>query len=102
MNIEENIKEKVKENRIIWRGHALIRMMERDISRVVVKKALQNSRIVEEYPDDFPFPSFLVLGFYEDKPLHVVCSIGQDHLWIITAYIPDSKIWENDFQTRRR
>ena len=77
-------------------------MMERDISREAVKKALQDIRIVEEYPDDFPFPSFLVLGFYEDKPLHVVCSIGQDHLWIITAYIPDSKTWENDFQTRRR
>lgn len=102
MNIEENIKEKVKKNRIIWRGHALIRMLERDISREAVKKAFQDSRIVEEYPDDFPFPSFLVLGFYKDKPLHVVCSIGQGYLWIITAYIPDLKTWKNDFQTRRR
>jgi hypothetical protein len=95
MNIEENIKKKIKENRIIWRGHALKRMLERDISRNSVKVAPQDPRIIEEYPDDLPFPSFLMLGFYENTPLHVVCSIGQDDLWIITAYIPDSKICKN-------
>ncbi|MEA3361281.1 MAG: DUF4258 domain-containing protein [Thermodesulfobacteriota bacterium] len=102
MNIEENIKKKIKENRIIWRGHALKRMLERDISRNSVKVALQDAIIIEEYPDDLPFPSFLMLGFYKNTPLHVVCSMGQNYLFIITAYIPDSKTWENNFYTRRR
>ena len=102
MDIQQDIKQKIIENRIVWRGHALKRMIERNISRGAVKKAIQDCIIVEEYPDDFPFPSFLLLGYHENTPLHIVCSMNQDHLWIITAYEPDEGKWEGDFQTRRR
>jgi hypothetical protein len=33
MDIKQDIKLKTIENKIVWRGHALKRMMERDISR---------------------------------------------------------------------
>jgi len=102
MDIQQDIKQKIIENRIVWRGHALKRMIERNISRGAVKKAIQDCIIVEEYPDDFSFPSFLLLGYHENTPLHIVCSMNQDHLWIITAYEPDEGKWEGDFQTRRR
>jgi hypothetical protein len=102
MGMQQDIKEKIIENRIAWRGHALKRMMERDLSREAVKTAIQDCIIVEEYPDDFPFPSFLLLGYYKNEPLHIVCSINQNHLWIITAYRPDKSKWEEDLKTRRR
>ena len=102
MDIQQDIKLKTIENKIVWRGHALKRMMERDISREAVKTAIQDCTIVEKYPDDFPFPSFLLLGYYVKMPLHVVCSMNQDCLWIITVYRPNESKWEKDFQTRRR
>ncbi|WP_363317118.1 DUF4258 domain-containing protein [Megasphaera sp.] len=36
-----------------------------------------------------------------NKPLHVVCGIGDDKLWIITAYRPDETMWDSSF-TRRK
>ncbi|MFH1673329.1 MAG: DUF4258 domain-containing protein [Pseudomonadota bacterium] len=98
---EREIIEKVKNNQIEWRGHVLRRMLERNISRDDVKTALSTGQVIEDYPDDYPFPSCLVLGYCGEKPLHIVCSIGQDNLWVITVYIPDPNKWENNFKTRR-
>ena len=102
MSIQKEINQRIEENRIAWRGHALKRMIERDISISAVRTALQDCIVVEEYPQDFPFPSFLLLGYHENSPLHIVCSINQKYLWVITAYKPDESKWEGDFQTRRR
>lgn len=99
----EELKQKASEHKIKWRGHASQRMIERDIKRNSVIKAILNGEIIEDYPEDFPFPSCLILGYSIDgKPLHVVCSIGQDYLWIITVYHPDSNKWEPDLKTRKQ
>ena len=45
------------------------------IREAEVKEALQGGEIIEEYPDDKPYPSFLVYGKTRaDRPLHVVCA----------------------------
>jgi len=98
----EEIKEKVSEHKIKWRGHASQRMIERDIKRQSVMEAILKGEIIEDYPEDFPFPSCLILGFSTDGiPIHVVCSIGQDYLWIITVYHPEAHKWEPDLKTRK-
>jgi hypothetical protein len=102
MHEEENLREMASQNKIFWRGHALRRMLERNISRAEVKAAFSNCRIIEDYPDDFPFRSFLVLGYSEGRPLHIVCSINEGNIWVITAYIPDPNEWGNDLESRRR
>ena len=33
--------------------------------------------------------------------IHVVCGIGEGHLWIITAYRPSLEKWESDLKTRK-
>ncbi len=33
--------------------------------------------------------------------MHVVAGLGDDALWIITAYYPDSQKWNDDYLTRR-
>jgi len=97
------IHEKVNSYKIKWRGHATQRLNQRRITRSNAIHALLNGDIIEDYPEDFPFPSCLVLDSDEnDLPLHIVCSIGQDFLWIITVYRPDSNRWENDNKTRKR
>ena len=64
--------------------------------------ALQNGQIIEEYPEDYPYKSFLILGKTSlNKPLHIVCAIINNMLWIITEYFPDPTQWEDDFKTRK-
>jgi hypothetical protein len=97
------IKQKIKENKIQWRVHATRKLIERAIKRSSVIEAILNGDIIEEYPLDYPFPSCLVFGYDQKKtPLHVVCSLGADFLWIITVYKPDLEKWEKDLKTRRK
>lgn len=98
-----DIRSKIKEKKINWRVHATQRLIERGISRASIIHSILNCEIIEEYPADFPFPSCLILGFDENSsPLHSVCAIGQNYLWIITVYKPASDKWENNYKTRRR
>jgi hypothetical protein len=88
---------------ILWKKHALQRMLERSISRSEVKNAIIYGKIIEEYHDDFPHPSHLIAYIETQKPLHVVFSINtkDNELFIITAYEPDLKHFEKDYITRR-
>ena len=95
----------VKKRRIVWQRHGLQRMLERDISRSDVKKILLDGIIIEEYPIDQPFPSFLLLGFIEkEKPLHVLAALDKKAGWcyIITAYRPDASHFKEDYKTRKK
>ena len=86
--------------KITWTRHALTRMLQRDISREEVKAAILHGKVIENYPQDYPYPSCLILHI-QGKPLHVVCGAGDGELWIITVYRPDPSQWENDFATRK-
>ncbi len=90
--------------KIIYSGHSLTRMFQRCIDPEIVELSLISGKIIENYPEDTPYPSFLVLHFINDKPIHIVASIdiSDQTIFIITAYYPDVKIWENDFENRRR
>jgi hypothetical protein len=66
----EKIVDLVKKCRIEWSSHAVRRMLERGISREEVLNCLLSDEIIEEYPDDLPFPSCLILGYHSGKPLH--------------------------------
>jgi len=85
-----------------WTEHIISRMAKRNICREDVKHALASGEIIEEYPDDYPYPSCLVLGQSDERsPLHIVCGIGDGVLWMITVYCPDLNEWHDDFKTRR-
>ena len=68
----------------------------------IMKQAIRNGSIIEDYPDDYPYPSCLILGYAEDEqPLHLVCGAGEGTLFIITAYRPSPEKWEADWKTRK-
>ena len=61
-----------------------------------------SGEIIEQYPEDFPFPSCLIFGYTNnDKVLHVVASDEGTVSRIITAYFPNNEKFENDLKTRK-
>ena len=87
---------------IRWTGHILKRLMQRGIFQASVVQAIRSGEIIEQYPNDYPYPSCLHLGTTEaGEALHIVCGIGEGKVWLITAYHPDPDEWESDLKTRR-
>lgn len=87
---------------INWTEHIAQRMLKRGITKGQVLAAIQSGEIFEQYPDDYPYPSCLLLGYDADGvALHVVCGRAPDSLWMITTYLPDPAEWEADLKTRR-
>ena len=87
---------------IRWTGHILKRLMQRGIFQASVVQAIRSGEIIEQYPDDYPYPSCLLLGTTEaGEALHIVCGIGEGKVWLITPYHPDPDEWESDLKTRR-
>jgi len=91
-------------DRIVFTGHAVKRMFERSISHAEVVEIVRRGEIIREYPDDQPFPSYLMLGSIRRRPLHVVVAVEspRNTCYIVTVYGPDTDAWESDFRTRRR
>jgi hypothetical protein len=90
-------------SRVVFRVHAIQRMYQRNISEPEVRHVIATGEIVEDYPDDTPYPSRLVLGWNGQRPLHVVIADNADDKEniVITVYEPDSTEWESDFKRRK-
>jgi hypothetical protein len=90
-------------DQIKFTGHAVQRMFARSIEKETVLSVVRSGKIITEYPDDYPFPSYLILGFFKEHPLHVVVSIDHEDLtcYIVTVYQPDPDLWAANFTHRR-
>lgn len=61
-----------------------------------------DGEIIEEYENDYPYPSCLVYGInLNNEVIHIVCGLNEIELWIITAYYPDNIKWKEDLKTRK-
>ena len=88
-------------NKIVITQHSRKRFAERDIGINDVQNAINSGEIIEQYPNDFPFPSCLIFGYSEGRPIHVVASIDEGFMYIISAYVPSEEKWESDLKTRK-
>lgn len=69
-----------------------------------VFSSVLRGEIIEDYPDDRPFPSCLVFGLtFRGEPVHSVWAYNFENRWavLITVYRPDPGRWDN-WRTRRR
>jgi len=95
---EQDISKYVEASSLRWTSHILERLFQRNIRIDDVKVALLKCEIIEQYPNDYPFPSCLVLGRAIDgRIMHVVCGSNGLELWLITAYYPNPNEWSEDF-----
>ena len=82
--------------------HVSEKIKERKIKMKDIRFAVMNGEITEQYPDDFSYPSCLILGSAPDgTPVHIVMSYEGNRSSLITAYRPDPDKWSDDFKLRK-
>jgi hypothetical protein len=78
-------------------------MLEKGITTQEIERTVLQGETIQEYNDDRPFPSRLVLSFIERRPIHVVVAQNPttQECIIITCYEPDVLLWNIDFKSKR-
>ena len=91
-------------DRVVFSGHAIQRMFQRDVGHASVNAVIASGESIAEYPDDKPYPSRLILGFVEGRPIHVVVAwdVETSTCIVVTAYEPPPEQWEQGFKKRRQ
>lgn len=80
-----------------------MRMKGRFIPRNIIFDSVDHYEIIEEYPEDKYFPSYLLRSEYEESVFHVLfaADVEDDNVRVITAYYPNPYEWDDDLRKRR-
>lgn len=98
-NIHLKIISCYENNYVLYTKHALEEMRNDKYGRIFdsdVFDCIINSSIIEEYPDDKPYPSILLYGrTSKQRPIHIVCAYNENEnsAIVITVYHPDPHLW---------
>ena len=94
----------MQRRQLVFRVHAIRRMFLRQVTPEDVAHVLDTGEVIEDYLDDRPYPSRLVLGYSGLRALHVVVADNQQDFEsvIITVYEPDPDLWEPGFKMRKQ
>jgi hypothetical protein len=102
MEIEE-IKEKIMREEYEISFHAEKERYAEDITIFDLETAISNGEILENYPDDPRGHSCLILGYSQNRPIHIVCGYTSiKWLRIITVYIPKQPKWIDERTRAKR
>ncbi|MBI5215412.1 MAG: DUF4258 domain-containing protein [Ignavibacteriae bacterium] len=91
MNISDII-DSIHNNKVRVSDHADEESIEDNLSLNEILFSVINGEIIEDYPNDKPFPSCLILGYNKIKePIHSVWAYNEINKWsvLITVYRPD-------------
>jgi hypothetical protein len=93
----------VNKPRLLFRVHAIQRMVERGITVKQVRRVWQMGETIEDYSSSMPEPGRLILGSEGRLPIHLVISEAPniDVATVITVYNPDPDQWKPGFKARR-
>ena len=75
---------------LVFRLHAIERMSQYEIGVEDVRYVLERGETIKSYPDGTPYPSRLVLGWREARPIHMVAADNTEsgETFAITVYEP--------------
>jgi hypothetical protein len=59
---------------IKYTNHAIEYMAKRGIVEEEAEQVIKDGEVIEEYADDKPFPSKLIISFIRKRPIHLVLS----------------------------
>lgn len=104
MILIEEIIESIKNRRIRITDHADEEAYNDTLSLEEIYSSVLTGEIIEQYPDDKPYPSCLIYGKnIKNEPIHSVWAynIETKASVLITVYRPDPDRWI-DWKTRRK
>jgi hypothetical protein len=85
----------------LFRVHAVQRMARRSISADAVIAVVEQDDRIEDYRDDTPYPSRLLIGVVAGRTLHMVAADAPAGVTIIiTVYEPNPERWDSTLRTR--
>jgi hypothetical protein len=88
----------IADNRIRIADHADEEAQADDLSFDEVFGSVFRGEVIEEYPDDWPYPSCLIFGeTFQGDPVHSVWAYNEKNGWavLVTVYRPDPDRWIN-------
>ena len=100
----DNIIDAVRHNRIKITDHADEEAENDQLTFDEVYFSVLNGEVIEDYPDDKPYPSCLIYGrTFSGDPIHSVWAFNEQSKWavLITVYRPDPSQWI-DWRKRRK
>ena len=93
------IQSKIREGQYYFSRHGDQERQNDNLTIAEVEEALSAGRVLEQYEDTGRGESCLVVGFTESgKPLHMVCGEIEDHVVLITVYIPTPPKFKNPYE----
>ena len=97
-----NLRSYFENDEVLISDHVAMRFRQRGLKVKNIRFVVNNGEIIEQYPDDYPFPSCLILGKTIDgKYIHVVMSDEGKMSKVITAYYPDPNKWDDQLKVRK-
>ena len=71
--------------------------------RNILESVIEMGDVIRNYSYDTPYPSRLILGWSDDRPLHVIAADDDEtnETIVITIYQPDPDIWNKDFKSKK-
>ena len=88
----------VQSGRIRITDHADEEAQNDMVSYDEILSSVLTGMIIEDYPDDKPYPSCLISGnTFKGAPVHSVWAYNKETRWtvLVTVYRPDPTIWVN-------
>ena len=77
-------------------------MFQRSVGVAAVREIVETGEVIDDRPNDLPYPSRLLLGFANGRPLHVVVADTPAATVVITVYEPNRTLWRPGFKRRRK
>jgi len=86
-----NIVNAIRNSRVRITDYADEEIFDDNLTYEEICSSVTQGEIIEDYPNDKPYPSCLILG----RNIHSVWAYNPENLWIvlITVYRPDPKRW---------
>jgi hypothetical protein len=90
------------DSRFLFSIHCLKAMVERNINAGDIIEVIRTGKIIKQYEHDKPYPSFLLLKFVNERPIHVVVAnnITDKVCVVVTCYEPSEDVWDIDFKNK--
>jgi hypothetical protein len=95
MDIEDII-DAIRNYRVRIADHADEETFDDGLTYEEIYFSVIHGEIIEDYPDDKPYPSCLIMGKnFSGEPIHSVWACNPVNLWtiLITVYRPDPDRW---------